>query len=206
MHYSEIVYVLTNPAMPGMVKIGRTNASDVNARMNQLYKTSVPVQFECAYAKSVENASAVEAALHKAFAPNRVNPRREFFSVDPEQPVAMLQVFPGNDVTPSVNDSLETDLTQSERASANRIRRQRPPMNFLEMGIPAGSTLTYQDGITEVIVVNGRKVQFGDDIVSLTKATRDIRGNEYNVQPAPYWYYQGELLSTLYDRTYVYDE
>jgi hypothetical protein len=205
MHYSEIVYVLTNPAMPGMVKIGRTNANDVTARMRQLYTTALPTPFECAYAKAVDDARRLEAALHTAFAPQRVTPRREFFKIAPEQPVALMEVFHGQDVTPDVNDSLESGLSQSERDSANRISR-RPQMDFSEMGIPAGSTLTYQDGITEVIVVNGRKVQFGDDIVSLTKATRDIRGNEYNVQPAPYWYYQGELLSTLYDRTYVYDE
>ena len=42
-----IVYVLTNPAMPGIVKIGRTQ-SDLGSRLSQLYSTGVPVPFECA--------------------------------------------------------------------------------------------------------------------------------------------------------------
>ena len=33
-----IVYVLTNPAMPDLVKIGMTNRDNVDARMNMLTK------------------------------------------------------------------------------------------------------------------------------------------------------------------------
>ena len=39
----DIVYVLTNPAMPGFVKIGYT--TDIQARLKQLHNTSVPVPF-----------------------------------------------------------------------------------------------------------------------------------------------------------------
>jgi len=45
-----IVYVLINPAMPGLIKIGRTNQEDVKYRMSQLYTTGVPLPFECVYA------------------------------------------------------------------------------------------------------------------------------------------------------------
>lgn len=41
----EIVYVLTNEAMPGLVKIGRTN-NELAARIRALYSTSVPLPFE----------------------------------------------------------------------------------------------------------------------------------------------------------------
>ena len=44
----EIVYVLTNPAMPGLVKIGRTAGEDAGARIAQLYTTGVPVPFTLA--------------------------------------------------------------------------------------------------------------------------------------------------------------
>ena len=44
-----IVYVLTNPAMPGLVKIGKTSRSSVKGRLRELYSTGVPVPFECVF-------------------------------------------------------------------------------------------------------------------------------------------------------------
>lgn len=41
----SIVYVLTNPAMPSLVKIGCTENEDANTRIAALYSTGVPVPF-----------------------------------------------------------------------------------------------------------------------------------------------------------------
>ena len=71
-----IVYVLTNPAMPKLVKIGKTGRG-VETRLNDLYTTGVPLPFECAYAARVEDMDKVEKAFHNAFGPYRVNPRQK---------------------------------------------------------------------------------------------------------------------------------
>ena len=55
-----IVYVLTNPAMNGLVKIGKTSRESVDHRLNELYSTGVPVPFECVFAGKVEDESKVE--------------------------------------------------------------------------------------------------------------------------------------------------
>jgi len=81
----SIVYVLVNPAMPGLVKIGRTSQEEVGTRLAQLYNTGVPVPFELKYACRVPNSDEVESALHIAFGPQRINPKREFFRIEPEQ-------------------------------------------------------------------------------------------------------------------------
>jgi hypothetical protein len=78
----SIVYVVTNPAMPGLVKIGWTENTDAKIRIDQLYTTGVPVPFEIAYACKTSRGEEVEKALHTAFAPHRVNPKREFFRID----------------------------------------------------------------------------------------------------------------------------
>ena len=61
--------MLTNPAMPGLVKIGKPVKGSVEGRLNELYSTGVPVPFECAYAARVADESEVERAFHKAFGP-----------------------------------------------------------------------------------------------------------------------------------------
>ena len=76
---SGIVYLLINEAMPGLVKIGKTTRNDPQLRVDELYNSSVPVPFECVLAMRVDDPSSVELALHTAFGPQRVNPRREFF-------------------------------------------------------------------------------------------------------------------------------
>ena len=41
----EYVYLLTNPSMPGMVKIGYTAQNDAKKRIDGLYTTGVPFPF-----------------------------------------------------------------------------------------------------------------------------------------------------------------
>lgn len=52
---SRIVYILTNPAMPGLVKRGMTTRDNLDARMKELYGTEDPVPFECKYACKVKS-------------------------------------------------------------------------------------------------------------------------------------------------------
>ena len=124
----NIVYVLTNPAMPGIVKIGMTERGDVQRRMTELYSTGVPLPFECVIARQLEDVDAarVERALHTAFDPSRVNPSREFFEIEPEQVEALLQVMPGRDVTPGVSQQVAgLDAEDIEAASAYKRHQAR---------------------------------------------------------------------------------
>ena len=71
------VYVLTNPAMPNMLKIGKTTR-DVELRLSDLYSTGVPLPFECEYAAKVIDIDKTEKTFPNAFSPNRINPIRVF--------------------------------------------------------------------------------------------------------------------------------
>ncbi len=104
-----IVYILTNPAMPGLVKIGKTSLDSVQQRLSQLYSTGVPVPFECAYAARVSYETDVEQILHKEFEPHRINPKREFFRIEPEQAKAILELSALEDVTPSVQEAVDVE-------------------------------------------------------------------------------------------------
>ena len=120
-----IVYVLTNPAMPGLVKIGMTTRSDPQLRLNELYTTGVPLPFECVIAREViENGNAIEEALHTAFGPYRINPSREFFEIDPSQAEAILRVIPGKDVTPQAKEQDDELHDVDQQAAVEYKRRQ----------------------------------------------------------------------------------
>ena len=49
-----IVYLLTKPVIPGLVKIGMTTQEDIDKRMKELYTTGVPVPFEYQFACKVK--------------------------------------------------------------------------------------------------------------------------------------------------------
>lgn len=197
-----IVYVLTNPAMPGLVKIGKTTQGSIDARLNELYSTGVPVPFECAFAARVTDEAKVESAFHRAFGPYRLNPRREFFQIEPEQAIALLELMADEDVTPALQQ--EADAVDVEaKDAANRLKARRPNLNFIEMGIPVGSELRfYQAPHETVMVASGRRVEFRGEETSLTAATRDVLGISYSVNPSQYWSFQGRSVHDIYNETY----
>lgn len=198
---SDIVYVLTNPAMPGLVKIGYTTQEDVRMRIAQLYSTGVPVPFEVVFAVVVDDALRVETALHTAFAPNRVNPKREFFKIEPEQAIAILRLFDKGDVTREIENQ-EGEVDEESLAAGKQLRQRRPNMNFQEMGIAEGSVLHFTQGDEKVIVAGPRKVRLGDEEMSLTAATRQIMQVDWSIPTAFYWTFNGRLLREIYNETY----
>ena len=129
----NIVYVLTNPAMPGIVKIGMTDGPDVLHRMGALYTTGLPLPFDCVIAREIEDRTAaeIERALHAAFDPYRINPSREFFQVEPEQVEVLLRVMPGRDVTPQDTDQ-SVELQNDDREASSAFKRRQSQTNELE--------------------------------------------------------------------------
>lgn len=187
--------------MPGLVKIGFSAQDDANTRISQLYTTGVPVPFSLEFACRVPNGSEVERALHIAFGPNRINPRREFFRIEPEQAIAILRLLHVQDATQEVaQQPNETDPQSIE--AAEQLRARRPNMNFEEMGIPMGSELRSTRGDAVVTVVGPRRVVFLGEEQSLTAATRTVLGLDYSVAPGPHWTFGGRLLREIYQATY----
>jgi T5orf172 domain len=197
-----IVYILINPAIPNMIKIGMTTNEDVKSRMAQLYTTGVPLPFECVYAAKVNNHEKVERALHTAFGPDRVNPRREFFEIDAAQAIAIIKLMEVEDVTPKVaNEREEVDEVDRDAGEAY-AKKKRPRFSFSEMNIPVGSELVSVTNGEIVSVVSDRTVNFRGEETSLTYATRVILENGYHVAPGPYWTYNGRKIRDIYNETY----
>ena len=198
----SVVYVLTNPAMPGMVKLGRTSQDDAKTRIDQLYTTGVPVPFKLEFVCKVPNSEEVEKALHLAFAPHRVNPKREFFTIEASQAIAILKLLHVQDATAEI-ESQPTTLEKAEvDAGIQLSKKKSPKLNFDEMQIPLDSVLTCKSNALTVVVISSKKVLFNGESMSLTAATRKALDIQYNVAPCPYWQFNGESLSDIYEKTY----
>ena len=210
-----IIYVLTNPVMPGLIKIGMTKKQELDQRLKELYTTGVPMPFECEYACEVDycDCDDIENALHNAFEDSRVNKKREFFKISPERVIPLLQQFEklykGSSATELVKREIENDLSDDDKQAQakERNKKRRPPMNYHDMGIANGATLVYipDPNITAEVCAE-RKVLFKGEETSLTAITKEILHKELAVQPGPYWSYNGEVISDIYDRTYPFEE
>lgn len=198
----QIVYVLTNPAMPGLVKIGKTINSEIDIRMRQLYGTGVPVPFDCAFACQVKDAHEVERALHFAFGNIRINPNREFFKIEAERVISVLKLLKVDDVTAEFEYKIEADIEEVDKQSSQQLKdAKRPRMDFFELGIPQGSILVSKDGSKQVKVVEAKKVDLDGHICSLTEATRKLLdlAEGYPIQPSPYWTFNGKTVKEIYE-------
>ena len=85
-----IVYLLTNPSMPGLVKIGMTTR-DINSRLRELNApTGVPQAFEVIYTVEVSDCAAAERFVHETLRSKRANQGREFFRVETAEAIDAL--------------------------------------------------------------------------------------------------------------------
>ena len=189
-----IVYVLTNPALDGYVKIGRT--IDLTQRLRQLDNTSVPLPFRCVYAVDVPNEAEAERLLHQAFADHRTRPNREFFKIDPQRVIAAMKLTGGKDVTP--RDDIAEDDTGIEALSKAVSKRRN--YVFDNAGVKVGDVLTYSgdDGITAE-VVTPKKILFEGEQMSVSKAALILLHREgytwKSVNGWQYWGLDGQTLS-----------
>ena len=120
-----IVYILTNPSMPGLIKIGRT--SDLAARIASLSSgSSVPEPFDVAYAAYVEDAPFVERALHAAFSMHRL-PGREFFRIPVSNAVAALSLAEVEQVQLNASDDEPIQIVKEIRERGKGRGRKSDP-------------------------------------------------------------------------------
>jgi len=190
----DIIYVLTNEAMPGLVKIGRTNGS-VESRIRDLSSASgVPLPFECYFAAEVGDCGRLEMTLHQLFSESRLNPKREFFKVDPEKIVLAISIGEFKEVIPG---ALEVD--EEEQEALEKIKARRPRLRLDALGIKPGDVLTSSrdDSITAT-VAEGGKVNYDGEVLSLSAAAlKALHSLGYKTPAASgsdYWKFDGELL------------
>ena len=192
----KTVYILTNEAMPGIIKIGWTDNA-VEQRMKELDKTGTPLPFTCFFAKRVDDPRFVESKLHEAFDEFRIRENREFFRMSADQAKAALEIASGEDVTPQ-GDVVETE---SDKAALDR-ERKRTRFNFAQIGIEPGEILEFKkDPSITAKVVENDQIEFRGNITSLSPAALIIvheMGYKWTKIAGPqFWTYKGKTLYEL---------
>lgn len=85
------VYCLSNPCMPGVLKIGMTHRSPMQCCQELSSSTSAPVPFTLLCYGEVQLPREAELYLHEALSDERINGSREFFKINFESVAALIQ-------------------------------------------------------------------------------------------------------------------
>lgn len=194
-----IVYLLTNEAMPGYVKIGLTRQNDVGERVRQLDNTSVPPPFECYFAAQVPDCEKLERTLHFVFGEKRARGKLEFFTIDPDLAKAIIELVAGTRI--ELTDA-EQSIDAGERQEIEKLRKKREVRTFTSMNIPIGETRTFaKDATITCTVAQPRKVLFrGEELSPSAAALKIVREMGYDwsaVSGMDYWKWKGVKLSQI---------
>lgn len=191
-----LVYGLTNPYFDGLVKIGVTRNLDITKRMRVL-GTAVPKPFVCAFAYKVplDLLFSIERTLHDTFADKRL-PGSEFFAINPAKADNLLRTLGKYEPMQSAVQEV-IDIEEGKRT-------RRKNMDFEELGLRVGDTLTYaRNNNIRCTICTRKTVDFESQRnVSLSSITKALLG--YPVQPSLFWITdEGVLLSELQNRLYA---
>ncbi len=188
------IYIMTNPALKDMVKIGY--ATNVEARRQQLSTTALPYEYEV-YATYETSGNLEDKKLHRMIDnlnPDlRVSKNREFFVMSPEDAYELLEAIA---TISGTKDKLKK--VKIEKGKEQTVKK--PPVNFEKCGIPIGAKLIFTEDSTVVATVIGeRKVQYNDEITSLSAIAKSIKG--YSVAGPSCFTYNGKLVADIVRET-----
>ena len=188
------IYIMTNPALKDMVKIGF--AADVEIRRKQLSTTALPYEYEV-YATYETSGNLEDKKLHKMIDnlnPDlRVSSNREFFVMSPQEAYDLLEAI-------ATISGTKDKLKKAKVTETQKKKIRKPPVDFFKCGIPVGAKLVFiEDPTVIATVVNSRKVQYNNEITSLSAIVSNIKG--HSSQGPLYFTYNGKLLTDIAEET-----
>lgn len=189
------IYIMTNACLQDMVKIGY--ATNVEERRKQLSTTALPYEYEV-YATYETSGKLEDKKLHKLIDnlnPDlRVSKNREFFVMSAEDAYGLLEAIA------TISGSQDKLKKIKETESKTKQRSKRPPINFAKCNIPAGAELVYvEDESVKVIVISERKVQYNNELTSLSAIASNLKG--YQAAGPMFFTYNGRLVSDIAEET-----
>jgi hypothetical protein len=199
------IYIMTNPCLHDMVKIGY--ATDVEERRKQLSTTALPTDYEI-YATYETPGKLEDKKLHKLIDnlnPDlRVSKNREFFIMAPDDAYSLLDAIAtisGTREKLQKATDKESNTNQGSQKTGAIQKSLRPAINFTKCNIPIGAQLIYvEDPNVTVTVVSDRKVQYNDEITSLSALACRLKG--WKAAQGPHFFtYNGKTICEIAEET-----
>ncbi len=194
-----IVYILTNDAMPGIIKIGITDGT-VEDRIKNLDNTSLPLPYRFYFAIKSSRYKDIEKLAHNAFSEYRVRENREFFRIDPERAVSALRISGENEIKLKNEMIDESGSVVENKIEETKSYKKR--FSFDNVGIPIGAELAFtRDESKKCIVISNSEVEYNNQSYSLSKLAdiflTEMGYNWKSVQGPAYFEYNGKTLYEL---------
>lgn len=188
------IYIMTNPALHDMVKIGY--ATNVEQRRKQLSTTALPYDYEV-YATYETPGHLEDKKLHKMIDnlnPDlRVSKNKEFYVMTPEDAYELLESIA---VISGSQDKLKRVVEKE-----NKQVLKKPPINFFKCGLKVGDELVFIENPEVVVTIQSEhKVLYKDQITSLSAIVQSIKNMTTAAGPS-YFTYNGEPLVDIANRT-----
>ena len=209
--YAGVIYIMVNPAFPGLVKIGY--ADDVEKRLKSLNRNSgLPDPFHV-YAVYKVKKRLEDLKLHSLIdsldSDLRHSRNKEFYEMTPEKAYGILAAIAeiNGDEDLLVKDPLADEFFQVEKKqertenikpAGKKKRVSKPPLTFEMLGIPIESTLVYRSdpSITCKTYDDKSNIVYQGEIFTMSGFVKYLKGGSA-WQGSDYLLYNGKRLTQL---------
>ena len=112
------LYCFSNDSMPGILKIGMTDRTP-EIRLNEANSSDTwrpPTPYKIEFAKKVLNSKQKEISLHLLLSQytERINPKREFFRISPEEVKMFFDIIDGEIWNNNMNDESDCETNSND--------------------------------------------------------------------------------------------
>lgn len=127
------VYIVTNKALPGLVKVGYTTRIDINQRLREFNQAGLPYPYEKAYALWVEEPRLIEQRVHQALPAHRDYPG--WFRCSVERARETIKKIAGPEAETETDRRIAEARAEQAAAEAEQERLRERERKFIEIDL-----------------------------------------------------------------------
>ena len=206
------IYILSNPALEGFVKIGYASDGNLASRLGNL-NTAVPYRFRvCALYETDSDVpsdkiihaliDAIDPELHVSATDETGRPyTSEFYKMSPEDACALLKYIAkvsGTESRLTINPLTPQERCAEEDAEGAReqLRNRKGNLRFSLIGLKPGDEVRFKNDQTICATVcDDTHVSYEGEEYSLSKLAQKLFDTDGSLRGPAYFTYDGELLT-----------